>query len=286
MIIKHSKYKNTGILFELLVRQITSDTLNGSKSPALDIIQKFFVKTELGKEYKLYEVLGKTTSLTEGKANIILQSLISNSSKLNRKILKREKYNLINEVKKHYDLEKFFKTKLPNYKVFAAFYTLTEIENSDKIINPSQMIDNKVTLLEHLSTSTIKSEQVKKDLIQEFSEFDKDTRLLTYRILIDKFNGKYSDLYESQKILLRNYIYLTDSLPVLREFYNTEVQNIKSKLGDISKIVKDKAIKIKLNEVKSLLKEIDKTQKITSEDITNLLQYQELIEVLSKKHGA
>lgn len=286
MIIKHSKYKNTGILFELLVRQITSDTLNGSKSPALDIIQKFFVKTELGKEYKLYEVLGKTTSLTEGKANIILQSLISNSLKLNRKILKREKYNLINEVKKHYDLEKFFKTKLPNYKVFAAFYTLTEIENSDKIINPSQMIDNKVTLLEHLSTSTIKSEQVKKDLIQEFSEFDKDTRLLTYRILIDKFNGKYSDLYESQKILLRNYIYLTDSLPVLREFYNTEVQNIKSKLGDISKIVKDKAIKIKLNEVKSLLKEIDKTQKITSEDITNLLQYQELIEVLSKKHGA
>jgi len=286
VIIKHSKYKNTGILFELLVRQITSDTLNGSKSPALDIIQKFFVKTELGKEYKLYEVLGKTTSLTEGKANIILQSLISNSLKLNRKILKREKYNLINEVKKHYDLEKFFKTKLPNYKVFAAFYTLTEIENSDKIINPSQMIDNKVTLLEHLSTSTIKSEQVKKDLIQEFSEFDKDTRLLTYRILIDKFNGKYSDLYESQKILLRNYIYLTDSLPVLREFYNTEVQNIKSKLGDISKIVKDKAIKIKLNEVKSLLKEIDKTQKITSEDITNLLQYQELIEVLSKKHGA
>ena len=53
MKIKHSKYKNTGLLFELLVRQITADTLNGGSSPSLNILKKSFANTELGKEYKL-----------------------------------------------------------------------------------------------------------------------------------------------------------------------------------------------------------------------------------------
>ena len=285
MNIKHSKYKNTGILFELLVRQVTADTLNGDDSLALSIIQKYFVKSELSKEYKLYEVLSKNTSLTEGKATMILQTLLQNSKKLNRGILRREKYNLINEIKKHYNLESFFRTKLPHYKTYAAFYTLTEIENTEALVDTNQIVSNKVTLLEHLSSSNIKEERVEAEVLRDFQSYDKDTRMLTYRILMEKFNGKYTNLHDSQKEVLRQYINSVDSTPVLREFYNTEVEKIKAQLNELNAEVKDKTIQIKINEVVSLIQELDKTSNVTSENIVNILQYIELVEELRVEHA-
>ena len=101
--IKHSKFKNTGLIFELLVRKITADTLSGNNSPASNILKKYFVNTELGKEYKIYDSLLKNTSISEGKANIIINTLLESSKKLNRTALRKEKYNLIKEIKENYD---------------------------------------------------------------------------------------------------------------------------------------------------------------------------------------
>jgi hypothetical protein len=285
MNIKHSKYKNTGILFELLVRQVTADTLNGTNSAALKLIQKFFVKSELGKEYKLYETLAKNTALTEGRANVMIQTLLETSKKLNRSNLRREKYNLINEIKKHYNLEEFFKTKLPHYKTFAAFYTLAEIQNNDALVDADIIVNNKMTLLEHLSTSQIKTENVEAEILKEFQSYDKDTRMLTYRILMEKFNGKYTNLYESQKEILRQYINSVDSTPVLKEFYNSKVVEVKTALTELNSKVTDKAVQIKINEVTNLITELDKTAKVSSEDIVNILQYFELYEELKTANG-
>ena len=280
MNIKHSKYKNTGILFELLVRQVTSDTLNGTDSAALKLIQKFFVKSELGKEYKLYETLAKNTALTEGRANVMIQTLLETSKKLNRSTLRREKYNLINEIKKHYNLEEFFKTKLPHYKTFAAFYTLVEIQNTDALVDADIIVNNKMTLLEHLSTSQINTERVEAEILKEFQSYDKDTRMLTYRILMEKFNGKYTNLHESQKEILRQYINSVDSTPVLKEFYNSKVVEVKTALTELNSQIADKAVQIKINEVANLITELDKNAKVSSEDIVNILQYFELYEEL------
>ena len=285
MNIKHSKYKNTGILFELLVRQVTADTLNGNNSAALKLIQKFFVKSELGKEYKLYETLAKNTALTEGRANVMIQTLLETSKKLNRGTLRREKYNLINEIKKHYNLEEFFKTKLPHYKTFAAFYTLVEIQNTDALVDADIIVNNKMTLLEHLSTSQINTERVEAEILKEFQSYDKDTRMLTYRILMEKFNGKYTNLHESQKEILRQYINSVDSTPVLKEFYNSKVVEVKTALTELNSQIADKAVQIKINEVTSLITELDKTAKVSSENIVNILQYFELYEELKAAHG-
>jgi len=285
MNIKHSKYKNTGILFELLVRQVTADTLNGGDSPALSIIKKYFIKSELSKEYKLYEALSKNTALTESKANVMIQSLLETSKKLNRGILRREKYSLINEIRKSYNLEEFFKTKLPHYKTFAAFYMLTEIHNSDALVDTNFIVNNKMTLLEHLSSNEIKEEKVEADVLQEFQSYDKDTRMLTYRILMENFNGKYTNLYNSQKEVLRQYINSVDSTPVLKEFYNTEVNKIKSQLTELNTSISDKAVQIKINEIISLITELDKKDKVSSDNIVNILQYLELVEELKKAHG-
>tara|TARA_R110002073_G_scaffold29380_2_gene92658 strand:+ start:502 stop:1359 length:858 start_codon:yes stop_codon:yes gene_type:complete len=285
MNIKHSKYKNTGILFELLVRRVTADTLNGEDSESLKLIQKYFIKSELGKEYKLYETLTKNTSLTESKANVIVQTLLEASKKLNRSALKREKYNLINEIKKHYNIEEFFKTKLSHYKAHAAFYMLNEIQNTDALVDTDVIISNKMTLLEHLSTSEISTEKVEEEILQEFQTYDKDTRMLTYRILMEKFNGKYNGLHDSQKEILRQYVNSVDSTPVLKEFYNSEVFKIKSQLNELMSKITDKTVQIKINEVSSLIEELDKSAKVTSDNIVNILQYLELVEELKTAHA-
>ena len=285
MNIKHSKYKNTGILFELLVRQITADTLSGVDSPAIGIIKSNFAKSELGKEYKLYETLAKSSSLTEGKAGIVLQTLLESSRKLNRSVLRRQKYNLISEIKKHYDLNEFFSTKLTNYKTYAAFYTLVEIESTTDQISPDQIVSNKVTLLEHLTSTTVSEEKVEAEVLREFQSYDKDTRILTYKILMEKFNGKYDNLYPSQKEILNQYINSVDSTPVLREFYNTKVNEIRVSLAELNSSTTEKAVQIKINEVLNIITELDKKDKVEADQIVNLLQYCELLEELRKANG-
>jgi hypothetical protein len=285
MNIKHSKYKNTGILFELLVRQITADTLSGNDSKATNILKKYFVKTELGREYKLYETLSKHKNLTEGKAEVVVNSVIESSKNLNRGALKRQKYNLIQEISKYFNLDEFFTTKLPSYKVHAALYTLLEIYNSENLSNPDQIINNKIAILESLTTRAVNKQKVEDDLMTEFQSYDKDLRILTYRVLLEKFNGKYASLNDNQKLVLKEFINSVDSTPKLKEFYNTKINEIKSELTTLAKKVTDKVVKIKLNEVNNMLLPLGKVAKVGNDDLVNLLQYYALLEELVEANG-
>ena len=280
MKIKHSKYKNTGLLFELLVRQITADTLNGGESHSLNILKKSFANTELGKEYKLYETLFKNKNISEGKAEITLNTILEATRKLNRSALRREKYNLINEISKHYNINEFFKHQVPNYKGYAAFYKLIEIYNSDKLSETNAIIDNKITILECLTERPVSPKKVKQDLVEEFAKYDKDLRVLTYKVMLEKFNGKYANLNKGQKRVLKEFMNSIDNTPRLKEIYNNKINEVKKVLKLQAKKVKDDATKIKLLEVVKLLKEIDKGSRINNDDLINLLQYYELTEEL------
>jgi hypothetical protein len=277
MKIKHSKYKNTGILFELLVRQITADTLKGGDSPAIDILKEYFVKTALGREYKLYETILKSNTLNEGKANIVISTILETSQKFNRTSLRKQKYNLINEIKKHYDLDVFFGAKVKNYKELAALYTLIESYNCVENTDTQQLINNKVTLLEHLTKQQINESEVKEDVLKEFQSYDKDLRILTYKVLLEKFNDKYQDLSTEQKQVLKEFINSVDSTPGLRDFYNTKINELKATLIKEAKNITDKATQIKIQEVAKLLTELDKTSKVSNDNLVDLLQYYELI---------
>jgi hypothetical protein len=285
MSIKHSKYKNTGILFELLVRRVTADTLNEKESPALKLIKKYFSKTELSRELKLYETVSKSNGLSEGQANSLIQDLVESSKRLNRKRLKSEKYNLISEIKGFYNLDEFFKTKLPNYKTFSSFFTLLEIYNTNSYVNPNEIIKNKQTLLEQICKANISENSVKENLVNEFQTYDKDLRLLTYKLLLEKFNTKYSNLNTYQKQILKEFITSVDSTPKLREIYNLRSSQLKNILETFNKRVTDNVTKIKLTEVISLLETKTNKCSVKSNDIFNLLQYFELIEELNKIHG-
>jgi hypothetical protein len=285
MYIRHSKFKNTGILFEVIVRKITSETLSGKDSPAIDILKRYFVNTELGKEYKLYETVFNTKNTNSDRANAILDTILEQSQRLNRTKIRKEKYNLIKSLKEHYDVEDLFKTKLSNYKAQASFYTLIESYNTTKLIDPNQIIDNKVTLLEYLTKSSIERNNVKDNVIEEFKSQDKDIRTLTYYVLLEKFNDKYSSLNSHQKRILKEFIQSVDNTPELKEFYNNEVNFIKNEISSQTEVTRSEVIKIKLNEVSSLIKELDKKTVIKSDHLVDLLQYHSLLEELKKANG-
>ena len=276
MKIKHSKYKNTGILFELLVRQITADTLKGGNSPAIDILKEYFINTSLGKEYKLYESILKSKVLNEGRANMVITTILESSTRFNRTSLKKQKYNLINEIKKHYNLESFFGSKISNYKELASLYTLIEGSNSNSIKNTNQVLENKITLLEHLTKKEIDITP-KQTVLNEFSKYDKDIRTLTYKILLEKFNNKYDLLTDDQKQVLKEYINSVDSTPDLRNFYNNKISDLKSKLTEITKKIKDKATQVKITEVTKFLTELKKTDKVGDSNLVDLLRYYQLV---------
>lgn len=286
MKIKHSKYKNTGILFELLVHQITSDTLKGGDSPAIDILKEYFIKTSLGREYKLYESILKSKTLNEGAATITINVILEAAQKFNRTSLRKQKYNLINEIKKHYDLDVFFGAKVKNYKELAALYTLIEGYNLKDNVNPNQLISNKVTLLEYLTKQTVNEEEIKEDVLNEFRTYDKDLRILTYKILLEKFNNKFQDLSSDQKQVLKEYINSIDSTPGLRNFYNSKISELKSTLNEESKNIKDKVTKIKIFEISKMLVELNKTDKINDSHLVDLLQYFELVKEIKIANNA
>jgi len=283
MKIKHSKYKNTGILFELLVRQITADTLKGGDSPAIDILKSYFVNTELGREYKLYESVMKSKVLSESRANALVSTVLDSSKKFNRTVLKKQKYNLINEIKKHYNLESFFGSKVKNYKEIASVYTLIESYNNQKVTDLQQITNNKVTLLEFLTKQPV--QKPVDPLIEEFTGYDKDLRQLTYRVLLEKFNDKYDNLSIEQKEILKEFIYSVDSTPSLRDFYNDKVSILQEILDSESNNIKDKATKIKITEVAKLLTKLGKNDKVDSDNLVDLLQYYELVKEIQVANG-
>tara|TARA_R110000796_G_scaffold32452_3_gene84980 strand:+ start:588 stop:1445 length:858 start_codon:yes stop_codon:yes gene_type:complete len=285
MYIKHSKFKNTGILFEILVKKITGDTLSGITSPSIKIIKEYFVNTELGKEYKLYETLFNNRNLNERRANMVLSTVLEQSKKLNRRKLKNEKYNLIKELKSHYDVEDLFKTKLSDYKEQASFYTLLEIYNTEKLTNSTQVIDNKIIILEHITSTGVDNSKIKDTVLEEFKSYDKDLRTLTYHILLENFNTKYDELNSKQKSILKEFITSADNGPLLKEFYNREILSLKSILKVETKKIKDQTTKIKLQEVNKMIVELNKRTTIKNNHLVDLLQYHSLLEELTTTNG-
>ena len=277
--LKHSKFKNTGVLFELLVRQVASDTLNNNDSKAIPIIKKYFAKsTELAKELNLYQTLVKEKFAKEDKAGHLIDAVSAAKAKLNQTSINRQKYNLIKEIKNTYVLEDFFKTKVSNYKTLAAIYKLFEYTIAD---SPVESVNNRYTLIEHITRKDVK----KIAPLNEMSSFikqDKEVSLLSYKILVDRFNEKYSDLNEGQKSILRNYINAVSEGTELKSFIGEEVSKLQKSLKSLTAKVDDKVVKIKLSEVSNLLSEIASAKTVKDTHILSLLRYHELVKELKK----
>ena len=280
---KHNKIKNTGILFELLTRQITVDVMNDSKnSPSIKILKEFFnSKTQLGKEYELYKVLLEKKYSKSEQATILIEAVIKNRRKLSNSRLKNEKYNLIKTIKESYDATDFFNTRIPNYKILASIYNLFELESTKLKLGPVEETDSMITIHENINKRDGSHIKIKKD---NFISEDKDLRLLTYQLLVDKFNEKYSTLNENQKNLLREYINNLSNTNSLREFIDAEVTKVKSILSKHLPKVEDDITKIKLTEAITHTDTATGGNHVKDSHVVSLMRYYELIKELENVH--
>jgi len=279
--VKHNKIRNTGLLFEFLLRQITSDVLNKDQnSKAVQIVkQKFNENTELGKELALYNILITKKFQSDSKADYFINEVMKTRSDLNNSILRREKYNLIKEIQSNYNLQKFMSSKVPNYKTYASIYKLFEY----KTLSPDEKTESFFNIVEHVTTEdkNIKLSETVKALPD-----DEDLRILTYRTLLEKFNQKYTKLSSAQKNLLREYINNVSNTNSLKDTLKEIVKGLKADLKKHSKNLQDKVVKIKMNEALKSINEFcglnDKSDVVKDEYVIQTMRYLELLKELKK----
>ena len=281
--LKHSKIKNTSILFEVLTRQITADVLAGKDTKTVGMVKKFFNEnTELGKELQLYRILSEKTYDSADKAKQLLETVIKSRQRLSNSKLRSEKYNLIKQIKENYNVSDFFNVRIPNYKILASIYNIFQAESTNDTFNVEDVVNSKFTVLESISGK--KTTSKKENFLNEYREKDKDLRLLAYQILVDKFNSKYKSLNESQKDLLKNYINNISNTNSLREFVDNEVLKTKTELKKHLPKVSDKITKIKLSEAINQINTISKGKVVTEKQVLNLMRYYELVKEIKNVH--
>jgi len=279
--LKHSKYKNTGILFELLVRKLTSETLSSNKSVTIDIIKKYFGKnTELAKELNLYNALLKEQYRSEAQALDYIRSIKSAHSKLNQTTLRRQRYNLVKEISEKFVFSNMTKMHINNYKTLASIYMIFEY---DETSNPKQLLECKNVIIQN-GMLTEKRIETKDPVIETFQSQPKDVRLLTYKLMIDKFNEKYSNLDESQKRLLNKYITNVNDTEALKEYIEKIIPEIKKQLSNQAKLITDKATQIKVQKLSEMLCTVENMKSIKESHVLSLLRYFDLIKELKGMH--
>lgn len=286
--IKHSKVKNTGVLFELLVRQITLEVLNGDKTEnAKKIVKEFFAPgKELNKELRLYELLLKEKYSNESRAEKFVDTICEAYSKLDTDKLRREKYNLIKSIKESFDSEQFLSSPISNYKVLASIYKVFESKKTSNY-DIKDIFNSKITLIENITSKPVSSSKKQLDeshkLVEEYKKQDKDIRLLTYKILVETFNKKYTGLDTRQKTVLREYINNINNTSKFKDYFISELKKTITELNRVKTLVCDKVTNIKLNETITVLKEQKIGKTISDNQVSVLLLSQELLKELKLK---
>ena len=284
--IKHSKVKNTGVLFELLVRQITLEVLNGDKTEnAKNIVREFFAAgTELNKELRLYDLLLKEKYNSESKAEMFVDTVSQAHSKLNETKLSKEKYNLIKQINEKFELEQFLSSPITNYKVLASIYKVFESKKSENY-DIKDVFNSKITLIENIiARPSVKTNKVEDNkLIELYKQQDKDLRLLTYKILVETFNKKYTNLDSKQKNLLKEYINNISNTSKFKDYISVELPNIVSELKSIKSKIQDKVTTIKLSETISVLEKMKMGKFVSDNQVSSIMLSYELIKELKSK---
>lgn len=283
--IKHNKLRNTGILFELLARQVTADVIeNKQNGVAVKLMREFFnSKKELGKELMLYRAFFNVQNLSEQKAFQLLRLVTEQRKNLDERALSTEKYLLIKEIKKNFDLKEFFSARIPSYKIYASIYKNFDaaVHGMTEISTIEELANSQFTIVEHLA-GKVQTKEIKEqnELSKIIRSQDEDIRFLSYKILIERFNEKYKGLDEAQKKLLQEYIYNINNTSKLKSYITTESTRLVKEISQRSSKVADKVVRIKLSEVVLQLKKVQAATVIKENHMTAMLIAYEILKEL------
>ena len=275
--IKHSKIKNTGLLFELLTRQITYEILDGREEKSKEIVREFFnSRTELSKELRLFNLLLNEKQANISKSEKFLNVVLEAHTKINYDKLEKEKYNLIKTIKESFEIENFLSSPISNYKVLASINKIFRGKTLN-VNNVKDIFESRETLIEHISKTQIEKSVKKDEIIESYRKQEQDVRLLTYKILVETFNKKYSNLDESQKSLLKNYINNVNNSSKFKEYYKEQLKKVVKEIHSLYSSMEDQVTKIKLKETINVLKGQRIKREVSDSQVSSLMMAYELV---------
>jgi len=284
---RHSKFRNTGILFELLTKQVTADIISGrDTSAAKDLLHKYFRETtELGREWQLYSTLLNEKIKDEPHAERFFSVILEARKKLNGRKLSLLKYDLIKEIKDAYPIEEMLKAPVRNYRVLASIYKVFENSVSSECkFDVKEVYQSKNCIVEHIvdRPKVIHSED---ELINYYKTQTEDIRLLTYKLLCEKFNDKYAtSLDDDQKAVLREYICNVANTNNFDVFVKQKVTKIKKSLTEaIDKIRDSDVMRIKIREIVNQLDRINPGKIVKDNHVMVLMLSYELLKEVRKQ---
>jgi hypothetical protein len=205
-------------------------------------------------------------------------------AKLNQSALSKEKFNLIKEVSAKFDIEQFLSSPITNYKVLASIYKVFESKRESNY-DIKDIFNSKITLIENITSKPSQKLKPTEDtkLIETYKQQDKDLRLLTYKILVETFNKKYTNLDDSQKNLLKEYINNITNTTKFKDYISIELPNIIAELKAIKVKVQDRVTTIKLSETISVLEKMKIGKAVTDNNVSSIMLSYELIKELKSK---
>lgn len=274
---KHKKIKNTGLLYELLIRQMTSDVLKGESPKSVSLIKKYFRNgSPLKEELNLYNTLYNTKEKDSFYVMKIIEAAVKSRKTIDNTKLDRLKYNLVKEIKDLFEKDIFLKTQIDNYKLYASIYNIFENKEID---NPSLYLKNKILIANHIMSDSSDGLSEKQDFMESV---DPELRSLTFKLLTEKFNDKWSStLNKYQKEILRHFIFNSVDSEDTKKFISEHTGRIKNKLTKKLHETTDTVVKVKLKEILTLLPAIESSAFITENHYLSLIRYYELAKELN-----
>lgn len=272
--LKHSKYRNTGLLFELLIKQISKEVLNNLSPKGISIVKKHFVEgSNLLEELKLYNIILNSKNLSDNDSNLLLNTLRESLSNIDKSKLDHERYLLVKSIKNKYNIEELLKLPIDKYKQVASIFKFFEYKIED---NPLEYLDNKRFICENLKSE--RDENSPLEFLRKLKKEDDQVKVLTVKLIADKFNKKYSNkLDENQKELIRKFVY-EDLTLSFKSYLISEALKVKKELIDsIGKVREDQATYIKVKEVINLLENFKIVKNINENHVLTILRYYELL---------
>jgi hypothetical protein len=275
--INHNKKRNVGIVYELLLRSVSSYLIEGKKEKAqvaLDIISTRFSKdTELFKEFRLFNALAKTKVSDSAVSAVILTETKAAARRIDYAKLDKEKSLLIRDINHNLSDEMFFHRRISNYRDLATIQVaLNEWAQGDRSdLSKTLMIETK--LVEMLRDDN-------KEIIEEKLEKEPQVDSLVVKILNEKFNKKYAGtLAADQQDLIKDYVLMSNSSGPSKQMLE-RAQKIKTdalnSLEDIEKTETNKIIQENLRDIRGRVTSLD-VSSLDDEKMSRLMTLSQLI---------
>lgn len=277
---KHNKKRNVGIIYELLLKYISKNILEGNKveaKKATRIVESRFKKgTELYKEFRLYNALASTKiTNTHTIASILTEAKNAARNRINEKKLEKEKSNLIRDI--NYNLEKsFYFQNVDNYRELG---TINLAINEWRKANPDikKLVNFETQIAERMFE---KEENV---LVKENLDSSHSDRLVL-KLMTEKFNKFYGEnLSKEQRKIVENYVFYSgNSKEKLKNFFKSKKQESLDLLEDFEIKSENKYLLEKVDNVKTKIRDLNESN-IDDETVVKFLILSKMINEIKKE---